>query len=459
MIQYILYILTLAGLREPEPITWFNFLVVQPLTWLGLLAAPPEPQWYDWALVYLVRSLWMLAEGGIFLIQRFQTFTVMEAASMSILCIGALYYLHVRYGLNNLLSYQWLRTKVLLAMGFPPPLVLNDSVAFLNATTQMESVRAGSVEHTLGMPDAQVIVGSMKNGQFNAHGCAVRLHDLYLVAPQHVLHSGSVLRGKQGAQVEYDNSKIQCLETDFALIQLTHSQMSQLGVRKPRLAENLRDTGDSVSITGVKEKGTVGTLFHDPNLFGHVTYSGTTMGGYSGAAYMQGDRVIGFHVYGGQVNGGFSASYIYAKLRKKMGIRNEDSADWLKSEFEMGHDIQYDYVDHDEVYLKVNGRFVVVDSNSVNEAFGSDWRGPDGVIKRTKRTTQLPESVDQGEDLSLNQPQGSSSLTDLGELQDKITQFATNLLKKSSHGSRRPRRASSQPAMAGRTGNRPPTKA
>lgn len=262
-----------------------------------------------------------------------------------------------------------------------------------------ESAIPGSHEMPLTRPSCQCgIMVENENGDHVLVGNAVRFPFNYLVGPDHVLNDNDVkiARGRQGYISLAGKERIP-ITTDLVAIKLQQEEFSRIGLSASvvKCIENKTATASVVSYHG---RGTVSLVSLNNHLFGHVTYSGTTQPGYSGAAYTVGNTVVGVHVYGGRTNGGINASYIYAVLNRLETAKNEDSAEWLAHLFRDHGEITYQEHGLDEVMIHRNGRFDLVNRSSVIKAFGPDYANSSGKLRKIKRREYddviMPEIVD-----------------------------------------------------------------
>lgn len=263
--------------------------------------------------------------------------------------------------------------------GFRPVLQTEVETGIHSRNNVLESVRAGSTENPMPQPACQVAIGVLEGDRFLAHGCALRLGD-YLVMPSHVyaLKKDVCAMGhrQHSKWLPLSEREFVELDTDILAVKCSPGELSTLLVKQAALCHEIPEGGHYASVVGSAGKGTTGTLRTDPTVFGRVVYSGTTVGGYSGAGYMVGTTLAGIHQSGGVVNGGFSASYLWAVLSQIDQRKDEASEDWLASSFKSKRRIKIDpkWNDLDEIRVQVNGRYAVVERSSMAKAFGSDWR-------------------------------------------------------------------------------------
>jgi hypothetical protein len=149
-------------------------------------------------------------------------------------------------------------------------------------------------------------------------GSFVRFGD-FAVLPEHLLPAEKVLllqNAKREAgkpvRLDLDSQDVIHLATDLIAIKLTQGQWAQLAVRQAKPAALVGEM--PVSVRGVDGLGTTAAMRPHKSMFGMTVYGGTTLPGYSGAAYMSGNQVHGIHLHGGQSNGGYEAKYIEALL-------------------------------------------------------------------------------------------------------------------------------------------------
>ncbi|APG75815.1 hypothetical protein 1 [Hubei diptera virus 13] len=182
---------------------------------------------------------------------------------------------------------------------------------------QYEAMQAGSEFREGEVPKFQVRV--LLPGVFvNSHqGYGIRVEN-WLVLPTHVLTGSEILlegsRGRVVIPTDHEPSK---LHPDVAYVWLEDSQWTTLGTRS---AKTIPITSCHVRCTG--QKGySMGTV-NKTNIIGVLRYSGSTVPGMSGAAYVAQDRVVGMHTGASmEKNLGVAAALFVNELKKK--IKNE----------------------------------------------------------------------------------------------------------------------------------------
>ncbi|APG75961.1 hypothetical protein 1 [Xingshan nematode virus 5] len=109
------------------------------------------------------------------------------------------------------------------------------------------------------------------------------------------------------------------------------------GVKSARFARQHEGYG---RITGPLDQTSNGFI-ETGKMFGYVTYSGSTQGGFSGAPYMLGSHVAGIHLYGGVQNGGYSGPYLEKVLKPYLGKVPESSEDFVERLARRGDRLDY----------------------------------------------------------------------------------------------------------------------
>lgn len=243
-----------------------------------------------------------------------------------------------------------------------------------------ESPRAGSEEFAMTPPKCQGLVGFEKNGKFLVAGCCVRIGD-WLLVPDHVrsavngvpIEIRSMDQSRHVKLTPDEMESLEIIDTDMCFVRLSGPRFAQMGLRSASVAQHLPEKlGAHCSIVGGFGKGTLGTVTHSM-LFGKVNYSGSTWNGYSGAAYMLGNSLIGLHLHGGSVNTGFSSSYLLALLKHVEKIETEDSTAWLEYQRDSGAVVVVDpaWRDVDEMRVRISGRYHILDRGLFNKTFGT----------------------------------------------------------------------------------------
>lgn len=266
-------------------------------------------------------------------------------------------------------GFNWLKTRLGSYSVVIDPQVRSTKMV-------LESRRAGSEEQNFTTTKCQVQIGTLREGEFAVLGSAVRFDGDFFVGPDHVLGGDDIeekyINGHQGLVSLRGKERIP-LATDMVAIWLTPAEAVKVGARVCAMG-SLIDSA-YVQVVGPVSKGTTGVLKNDPYVFGRVVYSGTTLGGYSGSAYMAGDKILGIHQSGGAVNGGYSVTYLWMQLKQHLKERPEGSEDWLLGQFRAGRMLKWqETMDPDFVQVFAEGKYSMVEKDSMARAFGEQWR-------------------------------------------------------------------------------------
>lgn len=170
------------------------------------------------------------------------------------------------------------------------------------------------------------------------------------------------------------------------------------------------------------QNSSFGVLKHEREMCGgRVSYSGSTVSGFSGAPYTNGQQILGIHIGGGtQGNYGVSASLVYAALTR---LRRPESSELIALERSLRmakrSDVYLD-VGQEEARVDVNGRFFYLDIDDFEKVLEDDryldyfMEGFDenGEMRyrrnwkqRQERYDEEPEYVPEG----TNEPAGDAS--------------------------------------------------
>lgn len=179
---------------------------------------------------------------------------------------------------------------------------------------QYEAMQAGSDFLSGEVPKFQVKI-SLPGVFVNSHqGYGIRIGN-WLVLPTHVLSGPEiVLEGSRGRVVVATNYEPSKLHPDVAYIWMEDSKWTTLGTRT---ASSVPITSCHVRCTG--QKGYSTGVVNKTNIVGVLRYSGSTVPGMSGAAYVAQDRVVGMHTGASMdKNLGVSAALFVNELKKKI---------------------------------------------------------------------------------------------------------------------------------------------
>lgn len=176
-----------------------------------------------------------------------------------------------------------------------------------------ESLQPGSEFVTGNIPGYQISVykpGLLMN---TFVGYAVRV-DMALCIPTHVLAQcgGTAVVGNKRIITKWDQS---CKLADVSYAMLTEAQFSELGLRKPSIGTV---SGYTVAACSGMEGASSGNL-RRMSTIGMLSYSGSTIPGYSGAAYYDKNVLFGMHTgeSGSGINCGVAAVFLAAEIKAR----------------------------------------------------------------------------------------------------------------------------------------------
>nr|QXV86533.1 hypothetical protein [Luteoviridae sp.] len=187
---------------------------------------------------------------------------------------------------------------------------------------------------------------------------------------------------------------------DLAFFKLSEREFSMLGLSTARLLDSAVTSRYPVhcQIYGPANPVafTMGVVTPIEG-FGRVSYSGTTVRGFSGSPYILNKTVYGMHIGAGMVNLGLDAAYIGMLL----STVNEDTEQWLMDmlEEDMLNKRKIDWTrspgDPDEIYVKRQGKYFVMDAGSFFSVYE-----PHSLVKEfTPMTSKLPVYEDSKNDV------------------------------------------------------------
>jgi len=167
-------------------------------------------------------------------------------------------------------------------------------------------------------------------------GSALRFKQ-WLVTPHHVIISAirsgegfSVVKNSICQQIlcKPDDPRLRILEGDLVAFNLGEATFSRLKASSARPARLEAKTMVSITSHFPTPRTSYGHV-EASDVFGMVTYRGSTEKGFSGAAYTAGTAIYGMHTSGGLTNEGYSMSFIASCLK-----RFEGTSEYLEREFE-----------------------------------------------------------------------------------------------------------------------------
>lgn len=254
-----------------------------------------------------------------------------------------------------------------------------------------ESLVDGSPLLPMAMPDCQAAVGYMDGTIFRAFGCCIRIQpsveNNYIIVPTHVWEMGSDVAcvGRGSATVTIDKLNIGTsnrrarasfiLATDISAIEISTDEASRMGIKVARVLSRIPTGGVIASLVGATGSGSLGKITNDPASFGVVIYTGSSTGGFSGAAYMVGGFAAAIHFSGGRRNLGYSMRCALVTLQSYARVRPESSEDFLvKNIRERKKSLWIDetWGHSDECRIQLDGEYHIVTRTILSDVLGRD---------------------------------------------------------------------------------------
>lgn len=245
----------------------------------------------------------------------------------------------------------------------------------------MESVRPNSPFTVFAATPSQVSLGKHSEEMFTAVGCGVRVRipyndESYIVVPRHVFDvlDDCVSMVGKGGTIDFSKSRIDLdgktldrpvldIDTDVVAFRVTDRECSTVGASVAKVHVGLDvDSSAYCQVVGPKGLGSCAMVKPDNSLFGGYVYTGSTVGGTSGAAYMVCGSVLAIHLAGGNVNIGYSLRLAYVTLLHQRNQKPEDSDEWIKQMVKSGKRIFVDqnYGHSDDVRIRTKGKYHIV---------------------------------------------------------------------------------------------------
>lgn len=335
-----------------------------------------------------------------------------------------------------------------------------------------ESIREGSNFTDFATPPFQGSIGVLDAGVFRAKGCFVRINDVasqpWFTMPEHVwagLPRSCHIRGRTGVvpidRETLSNSdgrtrRVINIDTDVVAVEATPGEASLAGLQVAKIHNGDGAASSFAKIVGPNGKGSVGSLRASDTLFGYYVYNGSTVGGFSGAAYVVHDRPIAIHSSGGAHNYGYSMRLIYVTLLYHLKMKPEDTSDFLLDAFinrKRRIRIDQSWGHSDTVRLQVDKQYHIMERDKVKAAVGKGVELEGWIEPESDQGNFQPTTSSGGCESSTELTQaGTSSLqgliSDLSTLAKAVSGSSATAqsTKKSSHGQgskHKPKKASS----------------
>nr|UXX19097.1 RNA-dependent RNA polymerase [Jilin luteo-like virus 2] len=244
-------------------------------------------------------------------------------------------------------------------------------------------VAASPLVPTKAVPSFQCEVWISDGAEFVKSGCGFRCSDNQIMTAYHVVAEASEVRLRTSHGDVDVGTRFCQLSGDIAVCTLGAHEMSKLQLSKPRLSACavVRGTGTFGQIVAYGNQSMGMVMPYDA--FGYVTYTGSTLHGFSGAPYYLGNCVLGMHIGAQAQNLGYDGSYLAALVKS-----TQESTQWLEKQVlkSKGRKLKATRspYDIDEIFLMVNGQYhrVQVDSLTDSVLDGIEWVGEEPAVER-----------------------------------------------------------------------------
>lgn len=178
------------------------------------------------------------------------------------------------------------------------------------------------------IPDCQVQLAVKRGETYVIIGGGVRVEN-FLITPTHNGHHGQDLYMiKNGKAVKIDVTGEFMLAADVSAFPLLESTWSQLGIRQAKLGP-LNKAATVTVTSSCDSKYSIGSVKPSQDIIGRMTYDASTMPGFSGSAYMNGNVCLGMHCHGGVRGGGYEMLYLWCRLKAQTKEIPEESGDFI----------------------------------------------------------------------------------------------------------------------------------
>lgn len=249
----------------------------------------------------------------------------------------------------------------------------DETLGLLSGMTP-ERMMPGSNYIRMARPSYQaVLMASVGEGPFYVSGQCFRVDDFLLTAWHVVSGADSLKVVTEMGELVMHKSRFEQLEGDVAFARMTQPEFSRLGMSTARLSKVAldNDTGAYVHVTGPGDTSL--GLVQPHNVFGFVTYSGSTKPGFSGAPYAINNMVLGMHLGGNTTNMGYEAGYLQM-LMQRLQENTEDFM--LLQASKPGAKFQHKRSPYnpDEHMVRMNGRYYLVDDDTLDKMYARAGR-------------------------------------------------------------------------------------
>lgn len=226
-------------------------------------------------------------------------------------------------------------------------------------------MRSGSVFIKAVNPDYQFDIQTEYGGKRIKVGQGFRLRDKLITANHVVQDLTELFLVSPKGEIKMDARRFKLVEGDLAVCLINSHDIHDLQIPSARICKNIpeADSGLFCRISAFGESS-LGLLIPH-KAFGFVKYTGSTIGGFSGAPFTVGSTVYGMHLGGGSENLGYSGAYISMLLRRY----EEDSIDFVMAQIDeaVGEvEFQRSPYSPDEYRVRVDGAYYMLDAQDVD---------------------------------------------------------------------------------------------
>lgn len=229
-----------------------------------------------------------------------------------------------------------------------------------------EAYRPENPYVALASPSWQVSLWAKVGENYTLIGHANRMAN-HLVANWHVLNVApldtiyaTVLRpGKEIVRVPVALLTWRTVVGDIAAASLDEAKIYLPGVTNAKVRHVEGKEALQIATDFPTCNGSNGLVQNHPDVWGMLSFTGSTRPGFSGASYYSGKQMYGIHTFGGIENQGYSASYVMNQLKRV------ESSDYLAliDMLERSDDRRYKTrrVDPESVEVYYRGRYFFIE--------------------------------------------------------------------------------------------------
>lgn len=226
-------------------------------------------------------------------------------------------------------------------------------------------------------PACQVGVAIKKGDTYVVIGAGIRM-DNYLITPTHNGHVGyDMYIVKDGRVARVETRDELYIAADASAFFVPESTWTDLRVRQVRMGP-LNQSATVKIVSSCDAKYTIGEIRPVPDMIGRVVYNASTVPGFSGSAYMNGEVCHAMHFHGGVRGGGYEILYLWCRLKAMLKQSPEASEDFLMDLKRTDNVLEHEYVDNDFIVMRSKGGFYHLSDRQLFEKMksikpSSDW--------------------------------------------------------------------------------------